>query len=579
VRVWDTTTGKEAYFLQGPKPEVELPPGHDVIALGGSPKRDGRQFLAAAWNKDGSRIAAGNEDGTVRVWDTTTQKEVLVLTGHTRAVRGVAWSPDRESSRILTVAEDGTARLWDSTTGADLLTLDTPERMNVSAAWSSDGKKILIASSNGDVFVWDVTRREVPPAAAQPLKSWTVPRSVPPVASPESRAAVEWVLQAGGEVTLTDTDENPNPRTADNIPKQFKIRRIALRSGKGVTDDALAKALTAAKELTELELTDLPDVTEAGVAPLKGRKLTKLHLERLPKLTTAGAVACLDGTALRSLVLNHVAIGDEVLTGIARHTELTTLVVRRTTTPDQLTKEGYAKLAGLTKLTMLDLSVCGVTDDDLALLANMTELANLSVCENPNLTGSGFRHLRGKAGFRSIDTWGTPVNNAAADHLAACTGLEKVGLSGGKLTTEGAEALAGSKSITVLDLNSSKVGDDGARALAKMKRLVELNLSNNQLTGDGVAAFAGHTNLARLMVGFNKVDRKAIEVLAALPELTELSLAECKLTGDDVEPLGKAGRQPPFKRIDLTTNPEVSDAARKKLAESLPGCEILPPVK
>jgi WD40 repeat protein len=65
-----------------------------------------------AWSVDGSRIASGSEDATVKVWDAETGRELLTLDGHKHLVMSVAWSPD---SRRLASADDLSLRIWDAT--------------------------------------------------------------------------------------------------------------------------------------------------------------------------------------------------------------------------------------------------------------------------------------------------------------------------------------------------------------------------------------------------------------------------------------------------------------------------------
>ncbi|MDH3539793.1 MAG: protein kinase, partial [Acidimicrobiia bacterium] len=66
--------------------------------------------VAAEFRPDGSLIATGEADGTVRLWDATTAEETMVLTGHTSLVTDVAFSPD--GSRLASVGLDGTVRVW-----------------------------------------------------------------------------------------------------------------------------------------------------------------------------------------------------------------------------------------------------------------------------------------------------------------------------------------------------------------------------------------------------------------------------------------------------------------------------------
>ena len=66
---------------------------------------------------DGSWLASGGEDGTVRIWDAATGRERAVLTGHTSAVAAVAVAPD--GSWLASGGEDGTVRIWDAATGRE----------------------------------------------------------------------------------------------------------------------------------------------------------------------------------------------------------------------------------------------------------------------------------------------------------------------------------------------------------------------------------------------------------------------------------------------------------------------------
>ena len=63
-----------------------------------------------AYSPDGSHLAIGAGDGTVRIWDLESG-ESHVLQGHAGGVNGVAYSPD--GSHLTSAADDRTVRIWD----------------------------------------------------------------------------------------------------------------------------------------------------------------------------------------------------------------------------------------------------------------------------------------------------------------------------------------------------------------------------------------------------------------------------------------------------------------------------------
>lgn len=96
-------------------------------------------------------IATTGADATVRIFDTSTRRQLRVLRGHSPRRGGfgtypVAWSPD--GARLLSMAADGT-RIWDARTGQKLLALPPFGGPGASAVWGPDGGQVLLESGLG----------------------------------------------------------------------------------------------------------------------------------------------------------------------------------------------------------------------------------------------------------------------------------------------------------------------------------------------------------------------------------------------------------------------------------------------
>jgi WD40 repeat protein len=91
-------------------------------------------------------------DGTARVWDAASGKELAVCRGHTRQVESVAFSPD--GSRLATASDDQTARLWDAESGKELAVLRGHEGPVRSVAFSPDAARLATTSSDGTARLW-----------------------------------------------------------------------------------------------------------------------------------------------------------------------------------------------------------------------------------------------------------------------------------------------------------------------------------------------------------------------------------------------------------------------------------------
>jgi WD40 repeat protein len=121
---------------------------------------------ALTFSPDGSIIATGSRDGTVRLWDAAARRQLgapIVPPRHECVTSGgvkVAFSPD---GRVLASACLGTVRFWDVSTrqqlGAPLGARPGDGDLVSAIAYGPDGMTLAIGSLRGTVRLWDVAAR------------------------------------------------------------------------------------------------------------------------------------------------------------------------------------------------------------------------------------------------------------------------------------------------------------------------------------------------------------------------------------------------------------------------------------
>lgn len=114
-----------------------------------------------AWSHDGSMLASGANDNTVGIWDAATASghsvaPKSVLTGHTAAVKALAWCPWQRG--VLATGggtADRTIKFWNASSGALINSADTGSQV-VSLLWSPTDRELLSAHgySRNHLALW-----------------------------------------------------------------------------------------------------------------------------------------------------------------------------------------------------------------------------------------------------------------------------------------------------------------------------------------------------------------------------------------------------------------------------------------
>jgi WD40 repeat protein len=112
---------------------------------------------------DGSWLATGGHDRTVRIWDAGTWRLRTTLTGHTGGVSTVAIAPD--GSWLVSGAHDASVRVWEPTTGRRLAHMRVGGKV-YAAACLPDGRGLAVGGERG-LYVFDLIR-PADPGAGQP---------------------------------------------------------------------------------------------------------------------------------------------------------------------------------------------------------------------------------------------------------------------------------------------------------------------------------------------------------------------------------------------------------------------------
>ncbi len=135
----------------------------DVLDIDGYGQKRGTKLemghtgsiASLAFSPDGGLLAVGCSNQAILLWDMRRQALAGKLGAHVSLGR-IAFSPD--GSRLASCGWDGTARLWEVSTGRQIAVFDGDVYRISDLSFSPDGKTLATANADSTVHLWSLER-------------------------------------------------------------------------------------------------------------------------------------------------------------------------------------------------------------------------------------------------------------------------------------------------------------------------------------------------------------------------------------------------------------------------------------
>jgi WD40 repeat protein len=264
-----------------PAAQADALPAGAVSRLGTSRFLNFGRVFSVAFSPDGKTLAAGSWDGTVRLWEVATGKELHLFHDQKTPVRAVAFSPD---GKTLACGGEGSAIiLRDTATGKELRRLAGHRGPITFVTFSPDGRLLASKAWDQTLRLWDVADgREVRRLSSQDSPKQVNEPDCPMAFAPDGKTVISgtltaetfgsqtqrtfrvWNVATGAEVR-SFKDDSPSLGTVAFSPDNWLLA-VAARSTRGLPPRVRLWDVDSGKALRPIEPTQEMDPQSCPLA-------------------------------------------------------------------------------------------------------------------------------------------------------------------------------------------------------------------------------------------------------------------------------------------------------------------------
>lgn len=177
-------------------------------------------------------------------------------------------------------------------------------------------------------------------------------------------------------------------------------------------------------------------------------------------------------------------------------------------------------------LTRLRIASDLITEQVFNSLTGSEKLVHLSLVGSRKIGGGSLKNLSRIAGLQSLDLSSCGLVDEQIVCIGGLRNLTELRLYGNALTNKALIELSSLRLLENLYIGRNKIGEEPIRGLTGFKSLLLLDARNNSISDCDLAQIAGIQSLTKLYLSNNRIGSGAISAISSMENLLELDLSE-----------------------------------------------------